>query len=63
MIFNQIKYKWENNNTEITVNILSSMAQDISLHKATKILSDTEKYFLFNLISTHSGSVALSSIK
>ena len=42
MIFNQIKYKWESNNTEITVNILSSMAQDISLHKATKILSDTE---------------------
>ena len=39
------------------------MAQDISLHKATKILSDTEKYFLFNLISTHSGSIALSSIK
>ena len=28
MIFNQIKYKWQNNNMEITENILSSMAGD-----------------------------------
>ena len=28
MIFNQIKYKWQNNNIEITENILSSMARD-----------------------------------
>ena len=28
MIFNQIKYKWQNNNIEITENILSSMAGD-----------------------------------
>ena len=28
MIFNQIKYKGQNSNIEITVNILSSMARD-----------------------------------
>ena len=28
MIFNQIKYKWLNNNIEITAKILSSMAWD-----------------------------------
>ena len=29
MIFNQIKYEWQNNNIEITVKILSSMVEDI----------------------------------
>ena len=28
MIFNQMKYKWQNNNVEITANILSSMVGD-----------------------------------
>ena len=27
MIFNQIKYKWQNNDIEITVNIFSSIAR------------------------------------
>ena len=30
MIFNQIKYNCQNNNIEITVNILWSMARDIA---------------------------------
>ena len=29
MIFNQIKYKWINNNIKISVRILSSMAGDV----------------------------------
>ena len=29
MIFNQIKYEWQNHNIEITVKILSSMVEDI----------------------------------
>ena len=28
MNFNHVKYKWQNNNTEITANILSCMAKD-----------------------------------
>ena len=35
MIFNQIKYKRQNNNIEITANILSSMAGDIFLFQTT----------------------------
>ena len=31
MIFNQIKYKWQNNNIEIAENILSSMVRNMKL--------------------------------
>ena len=37
MVFNYIKYKPQNNNIEITANILSSMAEDAKIFKFIEI--------------------------
>ena len=48
MIFNQIKYEWQNNNIEITENILSSMAGDTNIClKVTMRKSNVLKHPIF----------------
>ena len=43
MIFNQIKYKWQNNNIEINANILSSMAGDANPQFPAGLVTFTEE--------------------
>ena len=45
MIFNQIKYKWQNNNIEITENILSSMGGDRFASQNFFIIYTELKYY------------------
>ena len=52
MIFNQIKYKWQNNIIEITDNILSSMAGEKS-HQG-------KKHFALTLIFFNSRQLQIS---
>ena len=47
MIFNQIKYKWQNSNIEITVKILLCMAGDSSRYFWCMSEKTTEKIFWF----------------
>ena len=56
MIFNQIKYKWQNNNKEITENILSSMSGDIRDNIYTTFFLAAPEKREKNLVKTLSGT-------
>ena len=56
MIFNEIKYKWQNNNKEITENILSSMSGDIRDNIYTTFFLAAPEKREKNLVKTLSGT-------
>ena len=54
MIFNQKKYQWQNNNIEITVNILSSMVGDIYPYQYMDDWGKFKEIWLPSIESFHS---------